>query len=251
MAELFDFVLRLAFGLALAMALTSPRQVTAGFYRNHSYVLLGLFVLGLMVAIQHEQHEAIAIAAAGVALSYASSVAWLYERKALGVLLLGLTSATALLGACHGLMPDDSAGDPLARFLDRMDPVTSGLLLGTTIAAMFLGHWYLNTPTMRIGPLRKLIMMMLFAVLLRMASSAVGLWYEVGSGNLDQFQWIFLALRWLSGFGFPLLLIWMAWKTLDIPNTQSATGILYVAVITTFTGELTSLLLSTGTTFPL
>ena len=36
----------------------------------------------------------------------------------------------------------------------------------------------------------------------------------------------------------------MSWQTLKIPNTQSATGILYVAVITTFLGELTAQLLS-------
>jgi len=38
---------------------------------------------------------------------------------------------------------------------------------------------------------------------------------------------------------------------LQIPNTQSATGILYVAVIATFLGELTSLLLSAGLAFPI
>jgi hypothetical protein len=36
----------------------------------------------------------------------------------------------------------------------------------------------------------------------------------------------------------------MAWQTLKIPNTQSATGILYVAVIAVFLGELTAQLLS-------
>ena len=36
----------------------------------------------------------------------------------------------------------------------------------------------------------------------------------------------------------------MTWQTLKIPNTQSATGILYVAVILTFLGELVSHLLS-------
>ena len=43
----------------------------------------------------------------------------------------------------------------------------------------------------------------------------------------------------------------MTWKTLKIPNTQSATGILYVAVIAVFLGELTSQLLSARTAFPL
>ena len=42
----------------------------------------------------------------------------------------------------------------------------------------------------------------------------------------------------------------MAQKTLKIPNTQSATGILYVAVLGAFLGELTSQLLSVGTLYP-
>ena len=51
MAILTQFLLRLSFGLALGMALTSPRQVTSGYYRNHLYVLLGLNVLATMVAL--------------------------------------------------------------------------------------------------------------------------------------------------------------------------------------------------------
>jgi hypothetical protein len=43
----------------------------------------------------------------------------------------------------------------------------------------------------------------------------------------------------------------MAWKTLKIPNTQSATGILYVGVIGTFLGELTAMLLHLDTIYPL
>ena len=42
-----------------------------------------------------------------------------------------------------------------------------------------------------------------------------------------------------------------AWHTLKLPNTQSATGILYVGVIGTFLGELMSLLLSSESTYPL
>jgi hypothetical protein len=60
-----------------------------------------------------------------------------------------------------------------------------------------------------------------------------------------------LALRWLAGIAGTLLLIWMTWQTLKIPNTQAATGMLYVAVITTFLGELTAQLLSAETPFAL
>jgi len=51
------------------------------------------------------------------------------------------------------------------------------------------------------------------------------------------------SLRWLAGLvGLPILLV-MARKTLDIPNTQSATGILYVACLAAILGELTAQLL--------
>jgi hypothetical protein len=43
----------------------------------------------------------------------------------------------------------------------------------------------------------------------------------------------------------------MTWSTLKIPNTQAATGMLYVAVITTFLGELVGQLLSSGKAYPL
>jgi len=52
-----------------------------------------------------------------------------------------------------------------------------------------------------------------------------------------------LTLRWLAGLvGLPILLV-LARKTLDIPNTQSATGILYVASLAAILGELTAQLL--------
>jgi hypothetical protein len=50
MLVLTQFVLRLSFGLAFSMGLTSSRQVTSGYFRNHAYVLLGLNVLATLVA---------------------------------------------------------------------------------------------------------------------------------------------------------------------------------------------------------
>ena len=58
-------------------------------------------------------------------------------------------------------------------------------------------------------------------------------------------------LRWLSGIFGLIGIVWMTWDTLKIPNTQAATGMLYVGVIAVFLGELTSLLLSHGKPLPL
>ncbi|MCA9267114.1 MAG: hypothetical protein KDA41_01520, partial [Planctomycetales bacterium] len=131
------------------------------------------------------------------------------------------------------------------------DVLTSGLLVGSTLTAMFLGHWYLNTPTMQLSPLRRLVILMGVAVGLRAIVSGVGLGLEMADFTHSATVAWFVGLRWLSGIGAVALLVVMTWQTLKIPNTQSATGILYVGVICCFLGELTSQLLSVETHFPL
>ncbi len=264
METLLQFVLRLAFGLALAMALTPPSLVTSGFYRVHAYVLLGLQVLAALVASTLDGYS-VAAPITGAVLSYAASVMWLAEMRRPGIVLLVLVSIASLVGMCWPLMiaadittaaeaitatvaePATAASSVLA----WLAPVSGGLVLGTTIAAMFLGHWYLNSPSMELAPLRRLLKLMTASLLLRLAVSGVGLVLVLGEETAPEnmFQWL-LVLRWFSGILMPLVLTWMTWKTLDIPNTQSATGILYVAVITTFTGELTAQLLSTRLAYP-
>jgi hypothetical protein len=120
------------------------------------------------------------------------------------------------------------------------------------MAAMLLGHWYLNTPTMQLAPLRRLVLLAGGASLLRAGVCGIGLGLLIASAGLPEHaRQLFIALRWLGGLMGVLILAAMTWQTLKIPNTQSATGILYVAVIGTFLGELTSLLLSAESPFPL
>jgi hypothetical protein len=196
-------------------------------------------------------------------LAYASAVAWLYESPRAGKPLLWLVALAAIVGAClsMGAAAEPAPGNALAvavpagpvlTLLDWLDPLTGGLVLGLTIAAMFLGHWYLNTPTMQLAPLRRLVLLMAAAIGLRAIVCAVGLalmWLDAGPP--DTAHALFLALRWAAGIFGALALTWMTWQTLQIPNTQSATGILYVAVIATFLGELTAQLLSRGIDFRL
>jgi hypothetical protein len=242
-AILNQFVLRLAFGLALGMVLTDARQVTSGYYRNHLYVLLGLLVLATMVALGAPEQFPLAPPLAGAVLSYVGSVAWLYEKRRAGIVILGLVSAAALWGAWSSSAVPAASAEPNT-MLAWLDPLTSGLVLGWTMAAMFLGHWYLNSPTMALAPLMRLVLLMAVAVGLRAVVEAWGLAEQFGQHGPSTQQALFIALRWLSGIFGVLALAWMAWQTLKIPNTQSATGILYVAVIGTFLGELTSLLMA-------
>jgi hypothetical protein len=256
MALLSQFVLRLSFGLALAMALTSSRKVTSGFFRNHSYVLLGLNVLAALAAWADPSKLYLWPPIVAAVLAYLCCVAWLYEMPKIGRSLLWSVAVVSLVGALAGLPIDartrlEPGGDILGPVLWRLDPLAGGQLLGTTIAAMFLGHWYLNTPTIEIGPLERLLRLVGEAVVVRAAVCGAGLAALRFHGiELSTAQWLMVGLRWAAGIVGVAVLTWMAWQTLKIPNTQSATGILYVAVIIVFIGELTSLLLSAGTEFP-
>ena len=123
--------------------------------------------------------------------------------------------------------------------------VLASLLLGFAVTAMLLGHWYLNTPSMQLAPLRRLLVCLFVIALLRGVSEASGLATAV-THTVPGNYLTMIGLRWLSGILGTLLLTVMAWQTLRIPNTQSATGILYVVVIFVFLGELGSFWLATS-----
>jgi hypothetical protein len=243
MEILSQFLLRLAFGLAFGMAITSPQKVFSGFYRNHLYVTLGLATLATLVLARVNTVAAI-VAGVAAGLSYAGAVAWLYESKRAGILLTTAVCGSALLAAWLGL-PNRDLDHSVAL-------LTSGLVLGVVFAAMLLGHWYLNAPGMKLDPLRRLLVAAAIAIVVQMIVVGGGAVVEASHHTTLGIDWLlFLALRWSFGLLGVLGLLWMAWQTLKIPNTQSATGILYVAVIGVFIGELTGLLLSAESAFAL
>lgn len=270
MSLLIQILLRMVFGLATGMAITSPRQVTSGYYRNHLYVTLGLSTLAALLAYANAPSVFWIVVLAAIA-SYCGSVCWLYEAKRLGQVALFLVAVTALVAAWSqwlDLYGPDTESALLQRYSDYKQGAyiggtgefvlnlasvpASGLLLGFALASMLLGHWYLNSPGMELEPLRRLILALGAAVVFQAIVAGVGLGYEMHYATGHDSQWLwFLLLRWSFGLVGVLILAGMAWQILKIPNTQSATGILYVAVIGTFVGETTALLLSAESLFPL
>ncbi len=233
------------------MLLVSPRQVTSGYYRNNLYVLLGLNVLAaLVVSGVAAASSAFWPTVVAAAVSYIGAVCWLYEKPSFGQAAIAVVAGADLLAARP--LPLESARASVAQILAWVDPATGGLLLGGTMAAMLLGHWYLNAPGMPLEPLMRLIALLAVATVLRAVVCGAGLWLELSaSAQPDVPKLLFLGLRWLGGLVGTAVLAVMAWQTMKVPNTQSATGILYVAVITTFLGELASGLLSAHSVYPL
>ena len=126
--------------------------------------------------------------------------------------------------------------------------LASAFLLGSTLTAMLLGHHYLTAPAMSIDPLRRFVRCMAWSLGARAALAALGLWFwregwGVSSASTPSTA-LFLAIRWGMGVAGPALATYLAWRTVAIRSTQSATGILYIAMTLVLFGELSALILT-------
>lgn len=250
MLLLAEFALRIALGLSLALGLVSSRQVRADFFRVHLYVVLGLGVvaaLALFTLGAHGRWPAVGVAAA----AYVGSAAWIYQAPRVGKAAIAVCAALALLGAWQVAGGTPAYGVERADLGRLVDIVTSAALAGLVLGSMLLGHWYLNSPEMKLDPLRRLLAASGGALVLRAATAAVGLALLAWQAPPPTATWLFLALRWLAGIVGVGVVLGMTWHTLKIPNTQSATGILYAGVVLVAIGELVALLAAEGRPLPL
>ncbi len=155
-----------------------------------------------------------------------------------GQWLLGAAGFIALAGA----LLDALAFAPVtsvAQFL--VWPLTFGvsaLLLGSVTTAMTLGHFYLVIPGLSTRPLSRVHNLFGFSLLARLAlfGLCVGIGWSPLPARFD-LDAMMLAARVLVGFVAPLVLWVSVRETVKINSTQSATGILYAAVVVVMLGE--------------
>jgi hypothetical protein len=253
------FALRLAAGLIGSLLLLNPAQVNPRFFRAHFLTALGLAVLALILLGDLQNIQLAAVLAAAMGLALLGSVVWMLERAPAGraaIVLTGLALAAALvLARIHlgeGFESDSGTIGRSGLGWLLADDFTSAALLGTATTAMLIGHSYLIAPAMSLTPLLRLLKAVFVCVLLRMGLAVAGLWHwTAGAGPVTLEITLWLIVRWGVGFVAPLGLGWMAWETAKIRSTQSATGILYIAVVFCFLGELTGQLLLEQCGFPL
>ena len=244
---LADFGVRLGFGLAMLLLATSWRTVPLPFFRTHCQVILGLLVLAALDASRSAGLTAsVGLLMATAFLAYAATVSWGLglPRIALPVtVLIALGTAAWLTLASRATTPGLWAFNTASRLV-------SGFLLGATLTAMLLGHHYLTAPAMSIDPLKRFVRFMGWGLGARGLIALLGLFLahsglaglEGNGSSVDFSSALFLLMRWGMGFAGPVLATFLAWKTVQIRSTQSATGILYVAMTLLLFGELTSLI---------
>ena len=268
------FLLATALGSLATLYWIPEADLGRGYFQMNALVVLGLLALASAVVLLHPlaglapparggwiEIAALAAALAGSFLYYAAiwRERWDLCRYPLTLALAG--SAAALLAA------GGATASPLAFrvALPHRPPLvtaallTSALVLGWSLITMLLGHWYLVAPRLNFRHLIVFCRVLVAAVVVRLvvlgatlaAAATVDPRVEpnplrllTGLGGEGIFFWF----RLLWGLAVPLVLAAMALHCARQRSNQSATGILYVVVVGTFIGEITSyyLLVTTG-----
>ncbi len=244
-AMLADFATRLGCGLAVMLLAAPWRTIPPPFFRTQCQIILALLVLAALDLGRTGDNAPETAIVAGVAvLAYFGSVAW-----GLGLPRLGVPIAAAIALATGGVLVWGAGGSTWElHALNASGRLASASLMGCTLTAMLLGHYYLTAPAMSIAPLRILVRWMSWALWLRAVLAGLGAWSLYGGAEATSLPSsvspFFLAVRWGMGFGGTALATYLTWKTVEIRSTQSATGILYIALALVLFGELAAMTMS-------
>jgi hypothetical protein len=127
------------------------------------------------------------------------------------------------------------------------------VLLGSAITAgvffaMILGHWYLNVVALPINLLKKATISLWVLLTIRLFWDLVYLSTNTFTNNFGisrslwsfmlQFDGFLLAVAFFMGNIVPIVLNFFIWRTLTLQATQSATGLLYVSIVSILFGDL-------------
>lgn len=126
--------------------------------------------------------------------------------------------------------------------------ISSALMLGSVLGTMITGHWYLVNHKLTLRPLQittwvfigLTIMrtLLVFATVFILSASAETTLAASTKSLLDfSASGILFWARVGFGLAVPLLFGWMIWSSVQVKNTQSATGILYATIVLVLVGE--------------
>ena len=165
---------------------------------------------------------------AGFVVAYLAAL-WIRLRWRAGV---------GLIGAVVGLLALASLGVGGAANLELFAPwlLAAALALGPVAAAMLLGHWYLVTPKLSPAPLRRLIGLVIGALVAEGLISAA-LLASGGSPRVGDAAWL-IAL-WLGvGIAFPVVVAVLALMATQATSLQATTGLLYIGLLFVIAGTI-------------
>ena len=239
-----DFAIRLAGGLAAMLLITSRQAVPPAFFRTIGLVMLGLLVSAVLAAAGNVPRAVLGVLIGVSFLAYLGSAFW-----GMGLPRLAVPATAVIAAAAAGLLVWSSfdiasTRSPAMSAFNAASRLSSAALMGSTLAAMLLGHHYLTASAMSIEPLKRYVLAMAPALAARVVLAGVGLFLLVRSSpSVEAASPMFLAMRWGMGVLGPAVATLLTWQTVKIRSTQSATGILYIGMTLVLFGELAGLIL--------
>ena len=262
-------------GLFFCWITTRRREVSIG-YGWTVRITFGLLALGgVIILLANDMSTAQTIAmVAGAGMFVATSIAMLVsiqrrkagvqgkealraERKERVAAMIGrevdipvqergpefppvLDTIAPVFGLIAMLAAAEFAGGPYALAAARL--IVGALFLGSVSDAMLLGHWYLVQPGLRREPLKELV---LWTAAMWPLEIAVFLWpvgmVQVLNGTIDDGYAGVLGWMWIACAAFTIGLVFATWKALEeryYSAVMAATGLLYLAILTSFGTDL-------------
>ncbi len=247
-------------GGLLALSVPPFHEIERGFYKSSAGVFLGsglLALAGRMALAWWPPQGARAVDGIQalelflLLVSLGACVVYLWSLwgddfrvRARAYVTAWLAGAASLAAAAQSYRLDE--GLSLEALLFPLLLFVPALVLGAVCTGMFLGHWYLIESGLSMEPFHRIFrffartlglqtLLLLIAVLLLLtlgdAESVVAL------GQLWNEHSLLLFVRLLISPVATAGLAWMIWKTLQIPQTMAATGLLYIAILSVLVGE--------------
>ncbi len=248
-----------ALGAGAALLAVPYKQIGKYYFKFHSTAMLVVVAIAVLVGKPWQglaQGTAFMRVVAGLSLLFAVLVLLqnVVVRAAEAELRLDALILPVSVGAVYLIMGSFGAteyGVGTAVLL-TFHLLTSAAVLGTSMIAMSTGHWYLANAQLPFEILIRLCRMFVAAIgakTLIVAIYAATRFEDYG--RLEDFDKLVIGLRILAGIVLSLVLAFMSLSCAKRHANQSATGILYVAVVFVLIGETISMFLTLGAQRPI
>jgi hypothetical protein len=246
------FLLLLAAGIMLAVAVPNPRDLTLNWLRLGGIIALAMVGIAGYFATKRTGWDRHQFETFG---SIAALILFQLAFVQLAFPTIGRLAAVSAFIAGIWIAVLNSLGKTSTAYAFTTLATSIGVaaMVGSVLMTMLLGHAYLTASKMTIRPFRRLSGWLIAVLLLRAACAvALALWmnriYQVKS--LWPIHGFLILTRWAVGLLIPFVFVLMAHDCIRRRSTQSATGILYVAGVLIFIGELLALHLARETGLP-
>jgi hypothetical protein len=251
------FLTLLAGGVMLSAVISDPRAVILRWLRLAGIIALSMTALAIFFAMRRDVPKPLDILLFAAMFGILSQLAFVQVARratqralAFAACAIAIVAGTLLL---KNILTPRAASNANLLLLGTTCAF-SAATVGLALMDMLLGHAYLNAAQMTMAPFLRMNRALAGAMIGRAALS-IGATIVIQTLHPMEMFWtlylVYIGTRWLVGLLVPGVFVYMAHDCIKRRATQSATGILYVAGVLIFIGEIIGLYLMSETGMPL